>query len=1037
MNRYRLLLTVAIIMLLHVSARAQQLRASLSHYSTDDGLSSNAIANIIQDDHGYIWIATWNGLSRFDGFNFYNYKTGNASHIPNLHNRIYSLVSDHQQNIWMRMYDGRIFVLNRQTDRIINPFDNVSGSDDYRSDIPPFLMSNGDVLAAFGSNVGMYRMRLEKGSPVMDQITTANHTVYSIAEGYHDDIWVGTDKGLHRIDISNLSIERKGLFEDEVVTALYSNGYNVYAGCQSGAIYVYSYGQEPRQIRQATGSGILTVFVDSHDLVWFADSRPGDSRLNPKTHDEKHFEQTVLTPEHDGIGSDFNEVSGVLWMRMNHGGYGYYNREKDEVEYFHNDPSNPWNLSNTVNACRELPEGVIFISTTRRGLEKLEILRDNITRKMLVPGSEAPLDNEIRGMFYDRQRKLLLMANKNNTLFVFHHSGAKTVINHDNAGNPLGRIYGIAKDSKGNYWLSSKDHGLFMMTPKAGGGFSLTNYCHDDNNKYSLSNNAAYQTVEDRQGNIWVATYGGGVNVLTHDKNGKPIFLNAKNEMRKYPRNSFMKMRTIALDKDGRVWAGSTDGILLMSLKDGKISIEKMQNSEEEPEKILMSTDIVYMVADKHGYMWVGTNGGGLAHATGKDSRGTWLFESFGSKEGLPSEEIKGMTLDLNGNVWFATDHILCSYDVSKKIFTTYSNLDGVDETMCSEGSAITMPNGNILFGTLNGYYVVDRRKLVTDNGSMLKLRITDFYLNGELVSPNLNDYYDYYVPEAKRVVLPHHDLSFSFRFAAMNYQLQHRMNYQYKLEGYDVDWRNADKKRTASYSNIPTGTYRFKVKAFLLESPDKYDIRVIEVVVPPYFLLSSKAVWLYMLIILIASLTLMFWRQHYLANKHKNMKVIKIGSREMGFVNDKDYDFVNAQMTWLETQYSNPDLKVEQMIAKSGLEHDEYVEQLKALTGKTPKEFISDFRMKKAIIFIENTSDSVALIAEKTGFSDPIYFTRAFKQETGLTPSKYRELKSGKKSGQTSDQPTQHTVDQPTQHTEDQPTQQTIEQTDDYEIIE
>jgi len=1018
MYRYRLLLTVIITILLQSAVRAQQLRASLSHYSTDDGLSSNAIAQIIQDDYGYIWIATWNGLSRFNGYEFYNYKTGNASHIPNLHNRIYSLVADHQQNIWLRMYDGRVFVLNRQTDRIINPFENVSGSEDYRTDFPLFLMSNGDVLGAFGSNVGMYRMRLEKGQPIMDQITTANMTVNCIAEGYHDDIWVGTEKGLHRIDIGNLSIERKGLFEDEEVTALYSNGYNVYAGCKSGAIYIYSYGQEPEKLRGATGSGIMTVYVDSHKLVWFADSRSGVSRLTPDTHNEKHFEQLVLTPEHDGVGSTFNEVSGVLWTRMNHGGYGYYNRETDEVEYFHNDPSNPWNLSNTVNACRELPEGVIFISTTRRGLEKLEILTDNITRSMLVPNSESPLDNEIRGMYYDHKRKLLLMANKNNALFVIAENGSRTAINHDDAGNPIGRIYGISEDSKGNYWLASKDHGLFKMSPKAGGGFSLTNFRHDDNDKYSLSSNAAYQAVEDRQGNIWVVTYGGGVNVLTRNKSGKYIFLNAKNEMRKYPRNSHMKMRTVALDRDGRVWAGSTDGILLMSLKNGKITIEKMQNSEEEPEKILMSNDIVYLVSDKNGYMWVGTNGGGLAHATGKDSKGTWLFESFGTEDGLPSEEIKGMTFDHNGNVWFATDHILCSYDVSKKIFTTYSNLDGVDETMCSEGAAISLPNGNILFGTLNGYYTVDRKKLITDNGSMLKLRITDFFINDKLVSPNLNDYFDYYVPEAKRVVLTNHDLSFSFRFAAMNYQLQHRMNYQYKLEGYDMEWRNADKKRLAYYANVPTGTYRFKVKAFLLESPDKYDMRTIEVVVPPYFLLSSNAVWIYMLGILIVSLILMFWRQHRIAAKQQ--KVLKLGPQEIAFVNNKDYDFVKEQLNWLETQFTNPQLKSEDMIAKSGLEREEYLQQLMNLTGMTPKEFISDFRMKKAIMFVENTTDTIAQIAEKTGFSDPVYFTRAFKQTTGLTPSKYREQMAGQKNGEQTE----------TNKTE-------TEETDEYEIIE
>ena len=101
-------------------AHAQQLQAEVTHYSTDDGLCSNAVSDIIQDGNGYLWIATWNGLSRFDGFNFFNYTTGRLSGNPLLHNRIMDLTADFQQNIWLRMYDGRVFVLNRNEDRIIN-----------------------------------------------------------------------------------------------------------------------------------------------------------------------------------------------------------------------------------------------------------------------------------------------------------------------------------------------------------------------------------------------------------------------------------------------------------------------------------------------------------------------------------------------------------------------------------------------------------------------------------------------------------------------------------------------------------------------------------------------------------------------------------------------------------------------------------------------------------------------------------------------------------------------------------------------------
>ena len=1021
MSKYRILLLIIVAVLTAIPARSQLLQAKLSHYTTEQGLVSDAISQITQDAYGYIWICTWNGLSRFDGYEFYNYRTGNASHIPNLHNRAMSMVIDHQQNIWLRMYDGRIFVLNRHRDIIMNPFVNVHGSEEFRTSHSLFVMNNGDVLASI-DGVGLYKMRLEGDKANVKLITTGKLSVLAIAEGYHDDIWVGTEKGLHRVDMGNLCIERRALFEDEEVTALFSNGYNIYVGCKNGSIYVYSYGQEPQQLRQATGKEIYNIYLDKQGLVWFTDTRIGANRLNVETRDEKHFQQIVSSPDFDGAGGGFNETDDIMWVRMNQGGYGYYNREADEVEYFHNDPSNSWNLSNNLNAAYELPEGVLFQSTTRRGLEKLEIIKNNITRTLLVPDAESNMDNEIRAMHYDTKRKLLFIGNKNSKIFVIKPDGSRFVIERDSKGNPIGRAYGISQDAKDNIWICSKDHGLFKLTfNKNLTDYTVQNFCHDDKNRYSISSDNAYQAVDDADGNIWVATYGGGVNVLTRDRDGKYIFLHKDNEMRKYPHNSFYKVRTIARDADGNIWAGTTDGILIMSLKDRKVSIERLQNSKEFPDKILASNDIVYLTRGVEGNMWVGTNGGGLAHSAGKDSDGTWIFESFGSQNGLPSEEIKSIAFDSKHNVWFATSHALSFYNQEKKIFTTFSNLDGVDETMCSEGAAITLPNGHVLFGTLNGYYTVDQSRLLIKNTSTMKLRITDFFLNDELVSPSRNDYYDYYVPEAKTVTLPNHDMSFAFRFAALNFQLQHRLHYQYKLEGYDRDWVNADKTHTARYNNIPTGTYLFRVKCFLLGAPEEYDEKVITVEVPPYFLLSSNAVWLYMLLILVLCISYMFWLQKRLLTRQQNLKVLRLGPQEMAFVEEEDYDFVKSQLDWLEANFADPDLKIEDMVAQTNLSRTAYYNQMKELTGQSPKEFVSDFRLKKAIMFLENTNDSIVDVATKTGFNDPVYFARTFKQKTGFTPSKYREQKK-----QTAQKPQ-----------ESQENEVAEEKTDTFEVIE
>ena len=853
--------------------RAQHLQASLSHYSTEDGLPSNAIASLRNDDYGFLWIATWNGVSRFDGYHFYNYKTGIASGIRGMHNRIDNMTIDHSQNVWLKMYDGRVFVINRQTDCIQDPLEGVSGHDAFKMDyfFSPYVTSSNEVLLSYGEE-GIYKVRLDRQGLKQSQIMTGGLTMNCIVEGYHGDIWVGTQNGVHRIDMSNLSLERKGYFLDEHITKLATNGYNIFVGTKSGKILQFAYGQEPKLIKDF-GQEITGLFVDSHGLLWFSDMGDGAYRMNMETGDIKSFKQRVMVPEFTSRGAEFGEALGVVWIRMNHGGYGYYNRETDEVEYFHNDPSNPWNLSNTVNARLEMNDGVVWESTIRRGLEKLEVLKRTISRTLVMPESDQPMDNEIRGMCYDKNRHLTFLCNKRGRIFVYKDDGTLlTTITQDQNGKPISRPYGMSMDSKGNYWVCDKDNGVFKITPHEG-GFVVQNICHEENNLWSLSSNAAYQAAEDRQGNIWIATYGGGINILRKNKDGKYIALHCKNSLKRYPQNSHQKVRTIAVDKSGKVWAGTTDGILIMSLNNNNVTIEPLK----EPEKLedgLMSNDIVNLACAPDGTMWVGTNSGGLSYAKKKDASGAWTFKNYGVEDGLPSEEIRSITFDEKGNVWFATDHVLCSFDTKKKIFTTFSQLDGVDDTMCSEGAAIMGAQGKILFGTLNGYYTIDRKKLTNSTGSQLKLRITDFFLNEELQSPRLNNTYDYYVPESKRVIIPSQGNMMSFRFAALNYQLQHRVVYQYKLEGYDRDWVNADKTRKASYSDVPAGTYRFMVKAFLLESPEAYDMRTIEVVIPPYFIFSSSAVWLYMILIAAGLLFGLWWYQEKLRKQYAGSTV-------------------------------------------------------------------------------------------------------------------------------------------------------------------
>lgn len=853
----KILSTIAFVALSTPMAFPQQMQAVLSHYSTSDGLCSNAVSDIKQDDYGYIWIATWNGLSRYDGYSFYNYPTGPASNIPLLHNRIQQLAVDLGQNIWMRMYDGRVFMLDRVHDRIVNPFDGIAGHESYKTRTPIKTMSNGDILIEV-EDIGVYIMKYSRNGIQRKLIDTRKYTVTAMAEGYHGDVWAGTNKGIRRLNITDEMIGSIADFPDENITCMYSNGYSVYAGTASGKILRTGYGQTPTVVAE-TGAPLTSLYIDGYGLIWYSNKSMGVTRIN-KNGESKTFSQVVKNPEFDALGARFSEINGILWMTLSQGGFGYYNRTLDEVEYFHNDPLESWSLSNTVAAFLVLPEGVIWESTSRRGLEKLDLMHKTISRTQLFPTVENTNANEIRAMYYDSEKKTLLVGNKLSQLLVIR-GGSRLELHGDSKGFPFGRIYGISKDRHGNYWISTKGNGLFKMTP-IGSGFTVKNYRNNPRDKWSLSNDNVYASIEDNQGNIWVATYGGGVNILTKTDKGREIFINTVNSMHNYPQQAYMKVRSLTLDKQGLVWVGSTDGILTMSFHNGYVLLQEISKSMSK-EFPIGSCDIVTLACQDDGTIWIGTNGGGLSKYLGKDKHNLVKFQNFNSQtDGLPSDEIKSITFDKRGNVWFASDNIIGSFDSKKHIFTTYSMLDGVDETRCSEAAAVTLSDGTVLIGTLDGYYTINSKRLVDTDNPMLKLRITNVYVNEQLMSPRLNDLYKYYLPDGKRIELPTHSSSFSVEFSSLNYRLQHRVHYQYKLVGYDTSWKNATRDRTASYNNLPAGTYTLQVKAFLLEQPDKSEIKTIEIVVPPMFLFSSSAVWIYMVLIAILLLYGFYLRQ-------------------------------------------------------------------------------------------------------------------------------------------------------------------------------
>ena len=140
-----------------------------------------------------------------------------------------------------------------------------------------------------------------------------------------------------------------------------------------------------------------------------------------------------------------------------------------------------------------------------------------------------------------------------------------------------------------------------------------------------------------------------------------------------------------------------------------------------------------------------------------------------------------------------------------------------------------------------------------------------------------------------------------------------------------------------------------------------------------------------------------MLWRKKLKENARNRMRVLKVGPEEIAFQNNKDFNFVKNLQDWLELHYSDANIKIEDMVHKTNMSRTAFYTQLKSLTGISPKEFVSEFRLKKACMYLEKDSCTIAEVAYRTGFNDPVYFTRLFKQKKGMTPTQYRENKGMK----------------------------------------
>jgi signal transduction histidine kinase/DNA-binding response OmpR family regulator len=499
--------------------------------------------------------------------------------------------------------------------------------------------------------------------------------------------------------------------------------------------------------------------VDSHGVIWQADDTYGIQRY--RFGQWKRFTPPLDSRYAGRLREHFftlEDAQGRTWVNPTGGGWSYYDFEKDELVY----PIQ--GLTNMIHTAYVDRDGQMWISSYDGGVDCVNM---DPTPYLLHDLRHSERDNgEVRAF-----------ARKKN-----------------------GEVLTFVKSETNVYCALETSHGMLYGTKGSG----LIKVKGD---RIPTSHPDIYDIEEGRDGTLYIATYGGGVNIISwnEEKNNwdEPIVVGPG-----------MKVRDIEI-VDNTLWCGTTTGIL-------RINLDKRES------QVIPSYDIraIYYSHDK---LWLGSFGGGLLVMDPKQPRAEiQRVETF-------HDIILSMTGDIE-NLWFCSESDIAQLNLKTGELHYYDALDGESNTYFTEAEALRTPTGKLLFGYSNGYCEFDP-SLIHRSTSVPPLRITrieaqDQELTGDTIT----------IANGSNITI---------EYAAMEYVGADKIVYTYKMDGIDADWTHAKDVRRVTYNNLRYGTYAFHVRSTNRECGDVDNEKTLLIIVERPWWLTWWAFLLYAIAII------------------------------------------------------------------------------------------------------------------------------------------------------------------------------------------
>ena len=799
-----------------------------THYTSQDGLPQNSILAILQDEKGFLWFGTDDGLTKFDGYQFTVFKHQLQEENTLSNNVIRGLLQDKKGFIWISTEGGGINIYDPKTSSFIS------------------LLQMGLVNSPKTGSLALDHL----GNIWIATPSDGIYQVVSSSKAPSDNL----EEMVKSLSIKHFTTDNSGLADNKIWRIFEDSQYQLWIG---------TYDQAAQLLDPITGKftsieihhqnisirSVKSFFEDSKGNLWMGTENHGIYIKAPVDSAFLPFGAASSILKEENITSFLEDQQGHIWIGTLGGGLFVYEPNNGQIFHYDDDPSDPYSLngSSVFTLLEDQEENIWIGMYSGEGLNKIN------------PGSQhfehyRPQVNDPGSLSGKMVKSLLMDHDKNLWVGIFNGGLNVKMAGEDRFKRvPLSRekenlnanVQVIFEDASHHLWIGTDGSGLFHYNPTTKG---IKSFQYSRRKPSSLSKDEVWAIVEDRDGNLWIGTAnGGGLNRFNPNTENFEHYIHRPNDTNT---PSFNDVRSLLIDSKNRFWIGTYGGGLnRYDFKTGKFRY--FQHNAADPESI--SHDIITAIyEDRKGDLWIGTFGGGLNRMNPE----TGKFEQFREKDGLPSDVIKAVMEDNSGQLWISTVKGLSSFNPETGTFKNYTVEDGLQSNEFNLGSAFKAPNGKMYFGGTNGFnaFLPDQINLPKKPNQpiLTKLRVLNQLVHpGDTVENKvlLHESISY----TDKLTLNHHHNSFELEFSAMEYNQQDKIKYAYKLEGFDKDWVYTDaSRRYAPYSNLDAGSYIFKVKSTSENGFQNSEESVLQLTILPPWYKSTLAYFAYILLLLL-----------------------------------------------------------------------------------------------------------------------------------------------------------------------------------------